>query len=295
MFDAAYPPSPALVDQLAGEGVKVAGWYLGAAGATPHVWTPAEVAALAPKIPYGLPIWVEPFGSANGVEAGDSAAAAAHSRGLPIRSAIMLDVESSQAQLWTAEELDNWSHRLDYAGFTPVVYGNAQTLGNARTAGVPAILASWVSSGSWPSSLPAGAAGWQWQSLPAEDLDVVSGTASNAQRWSIGQPLPLAPTDPALARVASNSLPPVPQSPCVGIAPGYDGGYYVLDQHGHVMAFGARWWGSPAIDNAHLSEDWVAIAPLTRGYVCLSSEGNVCNYGAPWSGSPAQVAAKRGS
>lgn len=291
MADSAFPPSPALLDQVASEGVTAWGWYMGASGATPHVWSRTEVTSLAPRVALALPIWV-PF-STDGEQQAAVATHNAPSEGVPRGCSILLDVEAGQSSAWTVEELSAWAAGLR-PDYVPVVYGDFATVASARLAGIPAILANWVTSPSWPAKLPGGVSGWQWESLPSVDLDLVDGQAANARRWSIGMPIPLMATNPAAGPVL------VPNdSPCVDMALCPSGGYWVLNSSGHVAAFGCPWWGSPAVDHPGQSSAWSAIVaePSGAGYAVLSMSGNIDPQGqsARWYGSPAAAGSMDGS
>jgi hypothetical protein len=121
-FDAAYPPSsiPAGCGAVAG--------YIGRAGYTPHIWTPAQWQPF--KGLYQVPIWVP---DVNGNPAGEAADASATAAALgwaahhPDTRTIVFDLETTVDPSWWRQ----LAVAVAGEGFQAVPYGSLSTvLGN---------------------------------------------------------------------------------------------------------------------------------------------------------------------
>ena len=113
-YDAAYP----LPAGLAGTDTVLI--YMG--GDTPHVWTPAEIAAQPER--YRLPVWVRSYGGVSPQIDGNAAAAWLRSFNVPAGAAVVLDLEG----LIDPTYVDGFGATLHAHGYKVLPYGEGSTL-----------------------------------------------------------------------------------------------------------------------------------------------------------------------
>lgn len=146
MGDSAYPPkSYPNVDAWA--------FYIG--GDTPHIWTPAEVAAIPAR--WRLPIWTRsnPGAPAEGAYEGALAATRARALGMPAAGcAVALDYETAQDDAY----LTAFDTAMSAIGYRTLLYGSLSTVtGNrAPSAGY------WVAHYTGAPHMETGSAATQW-------------------------------------------------------------------------------------------------------------------------------------
>lgn len=113
-YDASVPPAnPPATDVVV--------IYIG--GDTPHVWTPAEIAAQ--HAPFGLPAWVR-SNPEQASAAADAAAAviALHSMGCPPGSSVMLDLETAVDPPYVSA----FGAAMHQVGYRVLPYGSRSTI-----------------------------------------------------------------------------------------------------------------------------------------------------------------------
>jgi hypothetical protein len=194
--DASTPVTPA---QLGAEYQAILG-YVGEAGMTPHVWTPAEVdAARAGGMWFG-PIWTPSqsgLDAAHGTAAAQSMLAVLPSYGVPKGSAVFLDTEKSAWDLSvpeTAAAVDAWGYWMRKGGYVPYPYVAWEAIG-----AVPAVWAAWYTY-QRPTALPQGVIGWQFSDQGGGGAWDISVFDASLPWWGKVDP-PSPPTYPKEANV----------------------------------------------------------------------------------------------
>lgn len=117
MYDAAYPIKP--------DGYQVTAFYIGSAGATPHVWTPDEIAKFT--YPIKLPIYVPSYFHTGNLDAPTDFVDCLKSLqrvGAPKGSAVAIDFET----LINAYYVTTMNDLLRKEGYGVLLYGSTSTV-----------------------------------------------------------------------------------------------------------------------------------------------------------------------
>lgn len=160
--DAAYPFDLALLPP----GVTAVLGYVGQSGATPHLWSVAEIMAVQQRGYQWWPIWTVPQRALRGQDGTDAAggmASALTGRGYPQGGPVFLDVEHSAYAADPVGAVDcalSWQHGMAWRGW-PAAYWYSSL-------GAPC---DWVAdwTGTRPTSLPVGKIGVQYDHALAGD------------------------------------------------------------------------------------------------------------------------------
>jgi hypothetical protein len=117
MYDAAYPTKP--------DGYQVSAFYIGASGATPHVWTPEEIVTYT--YPIKLPIYVPSYFHTGTLDAPSDFAdclAALKRVGAPQGTAVAIDFET----LINSYYVNTINQLLMQEGYSVLLYGSTSTV-----------------------------------------------------------------------------------------------------------------------------------------------------------------------
>jgi hypothetical protein len=248
MYDAAYPVKP--------PGYKVTVFYIGSPGATPHVWTPGEIAqySYSLKLPAYVPSWFH-TGEWNVQADAEECLNELRLLGAPMGCTCALDFETEV----NASYVETFNNLLLIAGYKTLIYGSQSSLfkNPKPSAGY------WVANYNNGRQLTPGSIATQYAVFTTYDANVID---SSVPLW--GAQL-TEDTDMLLHSVTPSGT----QNPGVWLL---SGGLYVgIDEPATVTAYQAAGVQMVTIDIAMHERILAAQAAMVPTVPALTGTGNI--------------------